>query len=75
MATVRTSIHGYWSSRFAFVLAAAGSAVGLGKYLEVSLHGRRKWWRGFCSVVFTVYRNASFAIPVMMSEVLLGTSR
>ena len=30
MARPRTSIHGEWSSRWAFVLAAAGSAVGLG---------------------------------------------
>jgi NSS family neurotransmitter:Na+ symporter len=26
----RTSLHGMWSSRFAFILAVAGSAVGLG---------------------------------------------
>ena len=26
----RTSLHGEWSSRFAFILAVAGSAVGLG---------------------------------------------
>ncbi len=26
----RTSLHGHWSSRFAFVLAVSGSAVGLG---------------------------------------------
>ncbi|HHB12349.1 MAG TPA: sodium-dependent transporter, partial [Chromatiales bacterium] len=30
MAGVRTSIHGEWSSKLAFVLAATGSAVGLG---------------------------------------------
>ena len=26
----RSSLHGYWSSRFSFILAVAGSAVGLG---------------------------------------------
>ena len=26
----RTSLHGHWSSRMAFVLAVTGSAVGLG---------------------------------------------
>ena len=30
MAGNRTSIHGQWSSRWAFILAATGSAVGLG---------------------------------------------
>ena len=30
MAINRTSSHGEWSSRTAFILAAAGSAVGLG---------------------------------------------
>jgi len=30
MSEIRTSIHGQWSGRLAFVLAATGSAVGLG---------------------------------------------
>ena len=30
MMDKKKSIHGEWSSRFAFVLAATGSAVGLG---------------------------------------------
>jgi NSS family neurotransmitter:Na+ symporter len=30
MADTNQSIHGEWSSRFAFILAATGSAVGLG---------------------------------------------
>ena len=30
MAGLRESIHGQWSSRWAFILAATGSAVGLG---------------------------------------------
>ena len=30
MAEQRTSLHGQWSSRFVFILAVAGSAVGLG---------------------------------------------
>ena len=28
--TERSSVHGQWSSRFMFILAATGSAVGLG---------------------------------------------
>ena len=30
MSSIRTSIHGQWSSRLAFILAVSGSAVGLG---------------------------------------------
>jgi len=70
MATVRTSIHGYWSSRFAFVLAAAGSAVGLGNIWKfpyvVGENG------GGAFVLLYLLCIALFGIPVMMSEVLLG---
>ncbi|MGR8951194.1 MAG: sodium-dependent transporter, partial [Gammaproteobacteria bacterium] len=30
MTNAKKTIHGEWSSRFAFILAATGSAVGLG---------------------------------------------
>jgi NSS family neurotransmitter:Na+ symporter len=30
MTDKKKSVHGAWSSRFAFILAATGSAVGLG---------------------------------------------
>jgi NSS family neurotransmitter:Na+ symporter len=70
MAGKRTSIHGQWSSRWAFILACTGSAVGLGNI-----------WR----FPYTVGENGGGAfvllylgcviilgIPVMMSEVMLG---
>lgn len=70
MATVRTSIHGYWSSRFAFVLAAAGSAVGLGNIWKFPYMAGENGGGAF--VILYLLCIAVFGIPVMMSEVLLG---
>ena len=70
MATVRTSIHGYWSSRFAFVLAAAGSAVGLGNIWKFPYMAGENGGGAF--VLLYLLCIALFGLPVMMSEVLLG---
>ncbi|MBT8112068.1 MAG: sodium-dependent transporter [Gammaproteobacteria bacterium] len=70
MATVRTSIHGYWSSRFAFVLAAAGSAVGLGNIWKFPYMAGENGGGAF--VLLYLICIALFGLPVMMSEVLLG---
>jgi len=70
MATVRTSIHGYWSSRLAFVLAAAGSAVGLGNIWKFPYMAGENGGGAF--VLIYLFCIAVFGIPVMMSEVLLG---
>ena len=70
MATVRNSIHGYWSSRFAFVLAAAGSAVGLGNIWKFPYMAGENGGGAF--VLLYLLCIAVFGIPVMMSEVLLG---
>ncbi len=70
MATVRTSIHGYWSSRFVFVLAAAGSAVGLGNIWKFPYIAGENGGGAF--VLLYLLCIAVFGIPVMMSEVLLG---
>ena len=70
MTISRTSIHGYWSSRFAFVLAAAGSAVGLGNiWMFPYMAGENG---GGAFVLIYLLCIALFGIPVMMSEVLLG---
>ena len=70
MAGKRKSIHGQWSSRFAFMLAATGSAVGLGNI-----------WRfpymlgdsgGGAFVLLYVVCTLAFGIPIMMAEILLG---
>ena len=70
MAVIRTSIHGYWSSRFAFVLAAAGSAVGLGNIWKFPYMAGENGGGAF--VILYLISIALFGIPVMMSEVLLG---
>ena len=70
MATLRTSIHGYWSSRFAFVLAAAGSAVGLGNIWKFPYMAGDNGGGAF--VLLYLVCIVLFGIPVMMSEVLLG---
>ena len=38
MAAEQSSIHGLWRNRWLFILAATGSAVGFGEYLEISIH-------------------------------------
>ena len=64
------SIHGMWSSRLMFILAAAGSAVGLGNiwrfpYLAGENGG---------GVFVLVYLGCIFliGIPIMSAEILLG---
>ena len=70
MAEARKSIHGSWSSRLAFVLAATGSAVGLGniwKFPYISgEHG------GGAFVLVYLVCIATIGIPIMMAEVMLG---
>ena len=70
MALRTESIHGQWSSRWAFILAAVGSAVGLGNIWKfpyvVSENGGAAFVLVYLLCVFLV------GIPIMMSEVLLG---
>lgn len=70
MARPRKSIHGQWSSRWAFILAATGSAVGLGNIWRFPYitgeHG------GGAFVLVYLLCIIGFGVPLMMSEVLLG---
>lgn len=70
MAERRSSIHGEWSSRIAFVLAATGSAVGLGNIWKFPYitgeHG------GGAFVLVYLMCIAFIGIPIMMAEVLIG---
>ena len=70
MASSRVSIHGYWSSRFVFVLAASGSAVGLGNIWKFPYITGENGGGAF--VLLYLVCIALLGIPVMMSEVLLG---
>lgn len=69
MATVSAS-RGQWSSKLAFVLAAAGSAVGLGNIWkfpsEVAQHGG--------AAFLVIYLGCCFLVgfPVMVAEIAIG---
>ena len=66
----RTSLHGHWSSRMAFVLAVTGSAVGLGNIWKFPYLAGANGGGAFV----LVYLLCVFGIgmPVMMSEILIG---
>ncbi|WPL18533.1 Na+-dependent transporters of the SNF family protein [Thiorhodovibrio winogradskyi] len=69
MAT-STSIHGMWSSRFAFILAASGSAVGLGNIWRFPYTAGE--YGGGAFVLVYLLCVAVIGIPIMMAEVMLG---
>ena len=64
------SKHGMWSSRLLFVLAAAGSAVGLGNIWKFPYITGENGGGAF--VVVYLLCIAVIGLPVMMAEVLLG---
>lgn len=66
----RTSLHGHWSSRMAFILAVTGSAVGLGNIWKFPYIAGQNGGGAFV----LVYLLCVFLIgmPVMMSEILIG---
>jgi NSS family neurotransmitter:Na+ symporter len=70
LAEQRTSLHGHWSSRVAFILAVAGSAVGLGNIWRFPYMAGENGGGAFVLVylacVFVV------GLPIMMSEILIG---
>ena len=68
--TERVSIHGQWSSRLIFVLAATGSAVGLGNIWKFPYIAGENGGGAF--VLVYLFCIALVGIPVMMAEILLG---
>jgi NSS family neurotransmitter:Na+ symporter len=70
MANSKKSMHGAWSSRFTFILAATGSAVGLGNIWKfpyiVGENG------GGAFVVVYLLCVVAIGIPIMMAETMLG---
>lgn len=70
MSLQKTSIHGEWSTRLAFILAATGSAVGLGNIWKFPwLAGENG---GGAFVIVYLLCIALIGLPVMMAEVMLG---
>jgi len=66
----KRSIHGQWSSRFAFVMAATGSAVGLGNIWKFPYIAGENGGGAFVLVyllcIFTI------GVPIMMAETMMG---
>jgi NSS family neurotransmitter:Na+ symporter len=66
----RTSLHGHWSSRMAFVLAVTGSAVGLGNIWKFPYIAGQNGGGAFVLVYLVCV--VVIGMPVMMSEILIG---
>jgi len=66
----RTSLHGHWSSRMAFILAVTGSAVGLGNIWKFPYIAGQNGGGAFVLVYLVCV--IVIGMPVMMSEILIG---
>ena len=66
----RLSVHGQWTGRLAFILAATGSAVGLGNIWKFPYITGDNGGGAF--VIVYLLCIAVIGIPVMMAEILLG---
>ncbi|MCF7984602.1 MAG: sodium-dependent transporter [Thiohalocapsa sp.] len=64
------SVHGMWSSRLAFILAATGSAVGLGNIWRFPYTAGE--YGGGAFVLIYLICVAGIGIPIMMAEIMLG---
>ncbi|MGI9325109.1 MAG: sodium-dependent transporter [Pseudomonadales bacterium] len=69
-AGAQTSRHGMWSSRWLFVLAAAGSAVGLGNIWKFPYIAGENGGGAFVLVYLGCV--LVVGLPIMMAEVLIG---
>lgn len=70
MTRKRKSIHGQWSSRWVFILAATGSAVGLGNVWRFPYIAGENGGGAFVLVYICCVMVVG--IPIMMAEILLG---
>ena len=70
MAGARESIHGQWSSRWVFILAATGSAVGLGNIWRFPYVTGENGGGAF--VLIYLLCVAAVGIPIMIGETLIG---
>lgn len=70
MTDTKKSIHGQWSSRFAFILAATGSAVGLGNIWKFPYITGENGGGAFVLVYLLCV--LLIGIPIMMAETMLG---
>ena len=66
----KSSIHGMWSSRLAFILAATGSAVGLGNIWRFPYMASDNGGGAFVLIYLSCILFAG--LPILMAEILLG---
>ena len=66
----RSSLHGFWSSKLAFVLAVTGSAVGLGNIWKFPYVAGENGGGAF--VLIYLLCVFGIGLPIMMSETMLG---
>jgi NSS family neurotransmitter:Na+ symporter len=66
----RSSLHGFWSSKLAFVLAVTGSAVGLGNIWKFPYIAGENGGGAF--VLIYLLCVFGIGLPIMMSETMLG---
>lgn len=64
------SIHGEWSSRFAYILAATGSAVGLGNIWKFPYIAGENGGGAFVIVYLACV--VAIGIPIMIAETMMG---
>lgn len=67
-----TSIHGMWSSRLMFIMAATGSAVGLGNIWRFPYMTSDNGGGAFVLIYLACV--AVVALPILFAEVLIGRS-
>ncbi len=65
-----TSIHGQWSNRLMFILAATGSAVGLGNIWKFPYITGENGGGAFVAIYLVCI--AIVGVPIMMAEIMLG---
>ncbi len=70
MNTNTTATHAHWSSRFAFILAATGSAVGLGNIWKFPYITGENGGGAFVMVYLACV--LLIGIPIMIAETMLG---
>lgn len=70
MTQLRQNIHGQWSSRWAFILAATGSAVGLGNIWKFPYMTGQNGGGAFVLVYLLCV--ALVGVPIMVAEILAG---
>lgn len=70
MSEKRQSIHGQWSSRWIFILAATGSAVGLGNIWKFPYITGENGGGAFVLVYLVCI--ALVGVPIMVAEIMLG---